>query len=189
MDDSKVTGMGWTLNDAEKLQEGERYTLTLRMQTEYSLAKARDTAGKGETLSISFTLDSTAPEMTGDFTANEDKTAYTVQVEENQYLAYAALYDSDGVLVSTLEIPEQTAAGAGVELSIGASELEKDDYTLELYDYAMNCTAYRLYHKTEPVDTAESIAMTPETAEIIKGGTKQLHAKVLPSWVTDGSVT
>lgn len=189
MDDSKVTGMGWTLDDAEKFQEGERYTLTLRMQSEYSLAKARDNAGKGETLSISFTLDSTAPEMTGDFTANEDETAYTVQVEENQYLAYAALYDSDGVLVSTLEIPEQTAAGAGVELSIDASELEEDAYTLELYDYAMNCTTYRLYHKTEPVGTAESIVMTPETAEIIKGGTKQLHAKVLPSWVTDGSVT
>ena len=189
MDDSKAVGMNWTLDDAEKFREGERYTLTLRMQTEYSAAAERVGSGKGETLSISFTLDSIAPEMTGDFAANADETAYTVQVEENQYLAYAALYDSDGALVSVLEIPEQTEAGAGVELSIDASELEKDAYTLELYDYAMNCTAYRLYHKTEPVGTAESIVMTPESAEIIKGGTKQLRAKVLPSWVTDGSVT
>lgn len=124
MDDSKAVGMNWTLDDAEKFQENAHYTLTLRMQTEYSAAMTRAATGKGETLSISFTLDNTAPEMVGDFTANADETAYTVQVRENQYLAYAVLYDSDGVRVSTIEIPDQTVAGAGVVLSIDVSELK-----------------------------------------------------------------
>lgn len=184
---SNSLDLQWSLKNA---QENESYTLLLQMATEYSVnadgSVDWDSLGAGATLEMPFTIDNTAPvlesvEISGD--------EIVITVKDNQYLAALGLADAEGTEYAYLVEPEQDEAGQTVTITLDGSVLDDAVYLLQVYDYAMNCTTYRVFFNVDMTNEAESVVVAPETVKLLPGGTAQLSATVMPLNVSDASVT
>ena len=181
------------------VQEGSRYTLKLQAATEYDVREDGivdwNALGAGSTLEIPFVIDNTAPVLTaagleGDQLSAESGTkTLTLSMEENQYLAAALLYTADGSICLRTIDPQQKNAGRVPDLTLTTEGLADGVYLLQLYDYAMNVSTYRLFLGQGAADTAESVTVSPAALKLLPGESQRLTASVLPLSVKDSSVT
>ncbi len=180
------------LDISPKGDEGDQYVLSLTMAPEYYVGKDGsvnwDALGAGATLSIPFTIDNTAPEM-AEATVNADK-SLTIKISENQNLAGVTFYTSAGEELGGLT-GDDFAVNADGTYSLENVDLGLDDdvYLLQLCDYAMNVSTYRLFYGVEATDEVESVSVTPEALTLVKGNSRAISAAVAPVTVKDDSVT
>ena len=185
------------LNFTPSGDEGDVYTITLTAAPEYYVASDGsvdwDALGDGASLSISFTVDNTAPtvwNVSGDVISS-DASSLTIAVADNQYVAGAYLFDSTGTTALWSEAGSQENAGDGSVFTIDLADLEVEDgvYLLQVYDYAMNVSTYRIFVNVEATDTVDGITLSSTDVTIVKGSTTGLSATVSPANASDITVT
>ena len=181
-----------------KLDEGTRVNVSLVLAPEYYAsadgsynwkALMDGVLGDGAYFNTTFVIDNTAPELlnvTQDLTAN----TLTVEVQDKQYVAYIALFNSDGELVME-DFPDQATADTAYTKSFDLSEIgEEDDHNLyvAVYDYADNQSTYKLVvgkEAGEPENPTD-ITLTPDTLTLVKGNSAALTVKYTPWVVQEG---
>lgn len=171
-------------------QEGDLYEITLTMAPEYYLNDNGDidwdALGEGASLSIQFTIDNTAPAVTdveGSILHIDGASALTVTASDNQNIAGMLLFDASGTTPLWYAVGSEDG-----EFTID-EELEDGVYLLQVYDYAMNCSTYRIFLNTEETSEVESITLSADSLKVVKNTTAALSATVLPDTLTDNSVT
>ena len=181
-----------------KLDEGTQVNVSLVLAPEYYAsadgsynwkALMDGVLGDGAYFNTTFVIDNTAPELlnvTQDLTAN----TLTVEVRDKQYVAYIALFDSNGELVME-DFPDQATADTAYTKSFDLSEIgEEDDHNLyvAVYDYADNQSTYKLVvgkEAGEPENPTD-ITLTPDTLTLVKGNSAALTVKYTPWVVQEG---
>lgn len=171
--------------------EGDSYVVSLTMVPEYYVNKDGsvdwDALGDGATLSIPFAIDNTAPEL---LAVSDDEDQIGITVVENQNIAAVFLYNSDGDYVGGFTGDELFQNEDGTfSAFVDASELEDDVYLLQAYDYAMNCSTYRLFFNVEPTDEVTGVTVTPDSLNLMRGASATVTAAVLPVNVSDDTVS
>ena len=79
--------------------------------------------GSGAYVGHTFTVDNTAP-VFGEAQVSEDKTQITINVQDNNYIAYLAILDLTGDNVLAGVVPEQTEKGGEVSYTFDLTGLE-----------------------------------------------------------------
>lgn len=185
-----------TLNFTPKGEEGDSYELSLTMVPEYYVDDEGnvdwDALGRGATLSMPFTIDNTAPEVTeveGSIFYT-DNGQFTVTVTDNQYFAGADLYDSNGEYLDSFR-GEESEDGTEWTFTVDLAGNGWDDgvYLLQVYDYALNSNTYRIFNNTEITDVVEKIVLSDDYLKMMAGSSTVLTATVLPSNIEDDTVT
>ncbi len=124
------------LNDAASgtLTEDEFKALLLNTDSETIL-------GSGAYLGYDFTVDNTAPKVT-EVKVDQETGKITVTAQDNEYIAYIAVYDLGGnIEYLKAELPAQSAAGEEVTYTFDASALDDPAVAVVVADYACNETA------------------------------------------------
>ncbi len=179
-------------------EEGHTYEISVTNVPEYYLnddgTVDLESAGEGATLTLSFTLDDTAPTITGveGDIVESDGTPLTVTATDNGYLAGIYLYDADGTGIATVypsTAQTTTEDGSTWTGSFDVSELEDGVYYIQVYDYALNYTTYRVFVGVEPTDEVESLTLSASSLSLMTGGTASLTATVLPVNISNAGVT
>lgn len=181
------TSIHWTPNAA---REGDQMEARLTMATEYDVRDDGtvdwNSLGAGASLSVPFVIDNTAPVMTSQPVLAGKTLRMTAR--DNQYIAAVALYSADGgELVGTYPV-DQDKAGADTAITLDLSRLPDAVYTVQLVDYALNISTYRLFLNTEPTHKVERVQLSSSRLQLIPGNSSQLTASVLPVTVEDDSV-
>lgn len=184
------------LNFIPKGEEGDSYELSLTMAPEYYVDDEGnvdwDALGHGATLSMPFTIDNTAPEVTDveGSILHSDNGQFTVTVTDNQYFAGADLYDRNGEYLDSFR-GEASEDGTEWTFTVDITGRGWDDgvYLLQVYDYAMNCTTYRIFNNIETTSVVEEVVLSDEYLKVMVGSSTVLTATVLPSNIEDDTVT
>lgn len=173
-------------------KEGDTYEITLTMAPEYYLNDNGDinwdALGEGASLSIRFTIDNTAPAVTdveGSILHVDDASALTVAANDNQNISGVLLFNAAGDELLWYALGSEAEDG---KFAVDA-ELEDGVYLLQVYDYAMNCSTYRIFLNTEETSDVESISLSADSLTVVKNTTAALTATVLPDTLTDVGVT
>ena len=186
--------ISWDMKDAK---EGESYVAALTMATEYDVkpdgtvdwASLKD----GASLSIPFTIDNTAPVMKGVECVDTNRDGKDDQINlsftENQYVAGVVFFDATGKNFVTGYTLDQDKPGVDAELELPVSDLTDGVYLLQVYDYANNCSTYRLFLNIEPTNDVESVTLNTGSLNMMVKNTAQLQATVNPANISDSSVT
>ena len=142
---------------------------------------AWDQLGDGVTLSMTVTVDNTAPVL-NDVAHSMMNNTLNVDVTDNQYVAAVVLLDSYGEYVYVLEGSQADAvAGEASQYSLDLTGVAGNGFLLQVYDYAMNCTTYEIDVQIgELVDTVEYVTISKESLILQKGSTDSLSASVFP---------
>ena len=133
--------------DGQKLPEGSTVDVTLELAPEYNVKNGVvdwDALGAGAKMSTQVTIDNTAPELQSVQIDPVNRTL-TISAKDNQYLSCVVLYNKYGTEQIGAVSPNQTEPGKTLTVSVGADELPTGDLLLQVYDYAMNVTTYRLH--------------------------------------------
>lgn len=142
---------GYTLNTKwkpEGLEEGDQFTAALTLVPEYYVAEDGsvdwDALGDGTSLSVTATVDNTAPEMTDVSMSLTGKTL-TVTASDNQYVAAAVLYNAAGTSALAYTGSKVDAVpGEAYEYTMDISGVNGKKFLLQVADYAMNVTTYEI---------------------------------------------
>ena len=136
-----------TDENGQKLPEGATVDVTLELAPEYNVKNGVvdwDALGSGAKMSTQVTIDNTAPELENVLIDPVNKTL-TIISKDNQYLSCLALFNKYGTELIGAVSPNQTKQGESLTVTVGADELPTGDLLLQVYDYAMNVTTYRLH--------------------------------------------
>ena len=154
------------------------------------------TLGKGVLKGTTFTVDDTYPEAVSEDVevklTGETTRSISVDVQDNRYVAYAAILDANDYTLLAEMVPEQTEAGsvATCDFAFDLAEFEKDPLEVENYilivaDYAGNENYYELGYEAEfPMSRAEvtapsvaytGAAQTPEVTVAWEDGTAMVE--------------
>ena len=154
------------------------------------------TLGKGVLKGTTFTVDDTYPEAVSEDVevklTGETTRSISVDVQDNRYVAYAAILDANDYTLLAEMVPEQTEAGsvATCDFAFDLAEFEKDpleveNYVLIVADYAGNESYYELGYEAEfPMSRAEvtapsvaytGAALTPEVKVAWEDGTAMVE--------------
>ena len=100
--------------------------------------------GSGTTLSTSFTIDNTAPELFGvsiDLLTN----SMTVKASDNNYVAGVGLYNKTGTRVlAQTGAKQDIEKGEVAEYSFSLDQVNGKKFLLQVFDYAMNRATYMI---------------------------------------------
>lgn len=156
----------WNYTDShgETLAEGRKVAIELTLAPEYYRSKDAEgnvtydwdavAQGKGTTLSWTFTLDNTAPELSGDrdqaltiaqqTVEGETHDVLTYKVRDNRYVAAVVLLDGAGNSPLVYNFPNQTTEGTEVTgtIDLTAEGVTQKKITIAVCDYAGNETYY-----------------------------------------------
>ena len=137
--------------------------------------------GKGTTLSMTMTVDNTAPVLET-VEIDEENNTLKVKVTDNQYVAAVALLDEFGEYTYVMEGSKADAeAGDTCEYALDLTDVNGAKFLLQVYDYAMNCVTYEIKTQIgEVVDEVTKITISDTNIMLAKGTAKQLSATVLP---------
>lgn len=171
-------------------QEGDEMEIELTMATEYD-RKADgsvdwDSLGAGASLTMPFVVDNTAPVFAADPVLNSKVLRLTAQ--DNRYIAGIVLYSADGGKLVGVYPVEQDKAGQRISVELDLSELPDSVYTVQLVDYALNISTYRLFLNVEPTREVEQVQVSSSRMRLLAGNSAQLTAAVLPVSIADASV-
>jgi lactocepin len=186
-----------SINAAPAGDEGDTYELTVTAAPEYYVDDEGnvdwDSLGDGASLSIPFTIDNTAPELLS-ITSHAVGTGFEVgknfdvTVNDNQYIAGALLYTTDGTLAKSYQ-GGKSEAGEDWTFEMDTTDLDDGVYLLQVYDYALNCSTYRLFIGITATTKVETISISPEDLTLVVGTTGKLTATLTPDTLADVSVT
>lgn len=146
------------------IQENEKFTVTLAAVSEYyekygelsfeQIKSLLDSGvlGEGTTLSTTLTLDNTTPEMLS-VKKDLETGALTIEVQDNQYVAYVAVMNKSKTKIFKGDVPQQTEAGqkSSVTLDLTGEVIGKE-CVIAIGDYARNQTFYTVEYGGEPID-------------------------------------
>ncbi len=140
---NQMLNITWRGNEYE---EGDQFDITLQMALEYYVREDGtvdwDSLGKGATMSTSFTIDDTAPEL-HDFTLDLENNKLTVIASDNNYVAGVALYNSGGTSVEvSVGSKAEIEKGAQADYELDLSNVNGKRFLLQVIDYAGNRTTY-----------------------------------------------
>lgn len=149
-DTQMVLDLNWGGEDANgyPLPEGTQVELSLVSAPEYYRNPDGtydwSALGNGAYLTAAFTIDNTAPTVSDVNLDTESGQRLKVTASDNQYVAAVALLNAAGTKVLSVQAPNQTEAGKGVELELPVSGISGNRFLLAVYDYARNVTTYEL---------------------------------------------
>ena len=141
------SGMTLTTNFSLKsASEGDRIAMDFTLVPEYYIDGNGnvdwEALGDGATISTSFTIDNTAPELFGvsiDLMTN----TMTVKASDNNYVAAVGLYNKTGTRVlAQTGAKQDIAKGEVAEYSFSLDKVNGKKFLLQVFDYAMNRTTY-----------------------------------------------
>ena len=146
------------------LNEGDKFTAGLVMIPEYYEQDGELTAeqiaelissgelGDGAFIENTFTVDSTAPEML-DAKKNPESGELTIEMQDNQYIAYVEVHKGKGSIILGEGQPEQAEAGKKTEMTFELNDQTAGEYvTVIIGDYAGNESSYYVYYGGTPED-------------------------------------
>lgn len=140
----------WNYTDSKgnPLAEGRKITFELTILPELYRSIDEDgdavydwdAAGKGAKMSMTFTVDNTAPEMVEAKMVDADHLRYTVK--DNRYVASVVLLDGAGTAPIKYYFPNQTKMNTATSGEIDLTGIPDKKITLAVCDYAGNETYY-----------------------------------------------
>ncbi|MBR4444549.1 MAG: Ig-like domain-containing protein, partial [Solobacterium sp.] len=175
------------------VEEGKTLTFTYNMAPEYYLTNEGkmdwDKVSTKGAMTISAVVDNTAPVVNKDASGVADG-VLNIVASDNEYIAAVVLYDKSGAYLDAQYAGEADEKGAENTYAFTLAEDSSPYLYLEVYDYAMNKTVWKLNLNAaeEYVDPEVSITVSPESTSVIKGTSVQLTADVAP-WGYNDNVT
>ena len=143
--------------------EGDEISMAFTLIPEYYIDEEGvvdfEALGKGATLSTSFVIDNTAPELFGvsiDLMSN----SMTVKASDNNYIAGVGLYNKTGTRVlAQTGAKQDIEKGETAEYSFSLDKVNGKKFLLQVFDYAMNRSTYLIEMQIgESVDLPEMMA-------------------------------
>ena len=123
--------------------------------------------GEGASLGYKFTVDNQAPKIF-EFKLSEDMTTVTVTAKDDKYIAFIGLTDVKGNEVLVGEVPEQSAPGQEVTVTLDVSGIKDNAAALIVGDYARNEDIRLVRFHTGNVVTKTTVYQL--TSELKPGG-------------------
>ena len=158
------SGMTLTTNFSLKSAgEGDLISMDFTLVPEYYIDSEGnvdwDALGEGATMSTSFTIDNTAPELFGvsiDLMTNQ----MTVKASDNNYIAAVGLYNKTGTRVlAQTGAKQDIEKGEIAEYSFSLDAVNGKKFLLQVFDYAMNRATYMIEMQIgEETDLPEMMA-------------------------------
>lgn len=185
------TGQTAGMNYSPKgIPEGTQLTASFALAPEYYMGAdgqvSWDELAGGALISIPFTVDNTAP-VISDIVLSEDSSELSFTATDNQYIAAVMLLDESGNVLDSFGSDSQADAGDAGHYSF-ALESTREKYLVQVYDYAMNCTGYKITPDSGD-DTEISVRLSNSALELVKGDEYRLTAAVEPWGIDDATVT
>lgn len=184
---SATTSIGYKTTD---LAEGTKLNLNYTLVPEYYRNADGtinwDGLGKGATYSVPAVVDNSAPYIVS-VTGNEERTELTVKAHDNQYIAAVAVYTDDGEEVDTVFGLEDILKGEQHDYTFKLTDAEEAHYLVEVYDYALNLSTYKINFNEEELDGDYVVTVTADSNRVLAGNTTKVTADVQP-WGVDDSV-
>jgi len=103
-----------------------------------------DGLGEGCTMTTTFTIDNTAPEILDIDLSRIDDDKLTVTAKDNRHVSAVALLNAAGSRKLSVKSPNQRSVGQTITLELDLSDAYGTEFLLAVYDYANNMTTYRL---------------------------------------------
>lgn len=136
------------------LPEGTRVSVIFQAAPEYYRQNDGtinwDALGEGSRLSLTLTVDNTAPEAVSISRELLDGETIHVSVRDNRYVACVAIMNKDGSRVYERRAVNQTEIGTVSTLDFDYSNLPGNTFLLAVCDYAMNETYYKVTIEGRP---------------------------------------
>ncbi|MBQ8354684.1 MAG: S8 family serine peptidase [Oscillospiraceae bacterium] len=158
------SGMTLTTNFSLKgAAEGDKIAMDFTLVPEYYIDENGnvdwDALGKGATLSTSFYIDNTAPEL---YSVSIDvmNNTMTVKASDNNYVAAVGLYNKTGTRVlAQTGAKQEIAKGETAEYTFSLDAVNGKKFLLQVFDYAMNRATYMIEMQIgESTDLPEMMA-------------------------------
>lgn len=108
--------------------------------------------GEGAYFANTYTVDDTAPEITGVYKNLDGSGSVLISAKDNQYIAYLAVYRGVGSKVIAEGVPHQTNPGESTTVRIDFDSDPGEYIKIVVADYAGNETTYKAYYGGEPED-------------------------------------
>lgn len=137
----------------------------------------------GAYLTIPFTVDNSAPEIVGNVECKDGN--MFISVKDNQYIAGIFVYDEKGNEIASGGPNNKANAGETMNASIAIGD--NTLLAVEIYDYAMNCTTYKV-NLAGGGDVVDGVSIDPTEVTILKNNTVKLNAYVTPFGVADDAI-
>ena len=158
------SGLTLTTNfSLENEAEGDEISMAFTLIPEYYIDEDGmvdfDALGKGATLSTSFVIDNTAPELSG-VSIDLMNNTMTVKASDNNYVAGVGLYNKTGTRVlAQAGAKQDIEKGEVAEYSFSLDKVNGKKFLLQVFDYAMNRTTYLIEMQIgEATDLPEMMA-------------------------------
>ena len=158
------SGLTLTTNfSLENEHEGDEISMAFTLIPEYYIDSEGmvdfDALGKGATISTSFTIDNTAPELYG-VSIDVMNNTMTVKASDNNYVAGVGLYNKTGTRVlAQTGAKQDIARGETAEYSFSLDKVNGKKFLLQVFDYAMNRATYLIEMQIgESTDLPEMMA-------------------------------
>lgn len=182
VDDFKLNWAG-TDADGKPLADGTQIELCLQAIPSYynDVEDVTTLTAPGMFLKTSMTIDNTEPVVT-DITKGEDG-KYNLTLYDNRYVASVVVVSKDKKTILAKYGLNQETPDQDVTLSIDAPE---DVVYVEVYDYALNYTTYRI-NNTGHADTkyVSELSVDKDEVELVEGEKTQVKATVGPNWLIE----
>lgn len=197
-----TASVGWAGTDAEgnKLPEGTQVDVSLVLAPEYYVSADGSydwssllggELGDGAYLTTRVAIDNTAPEMTA-LTYDAEAQTLTASAKDNRNVAAVYLAHATDEDLEDWDVPAAKEAESEFDVSAwNVGETAAPGY-IQVIDYAGNTTTYRFVLSEDGADqskvTPTAMAITPETAEIVRGTSCTLSLSFQP-WMANSDVT
>ena len=135
------------------IPEGTALELGLTLVPEYYLMNGKqldlEALGEGATFSMPMVVDNTAPTAEVDSAVLNGK-SLTLNVKDNRYVAAVAFFDASGANLMSVVSPNQTVEGETVAVTMDLENVVGKTFLMQVYDYAMNVTTYKVSYDLMP---------------------------------------
>ena len=158
------SGLTLTTNfSLENEAEGDEISMAFTLIPEYYIDSEGmvdfEALGKGATISTSFIIDNTAPELSG-VSIDLMNNTMTVKASDNNYVAGVGLYNKTGTRVlAQTGAKQDIEKGELAEYSFSLDKVNGKKFLLQVFDYAMNRATYMIEMQIgESTDLPEMMA-------------------------------
>ena len=142
--------LNWSGNDASgtPLAEGTRVHVSLTAVPHYYRqadgSYSFEGLGDGATMTTSFTIDNTAPEVLNIDVARVHADKLTVKAKDNRHVAAVALLNANGSKFLSVKSPNQTEKNKAVTVELDLADIFGTSFLVAVYDYAGNMTTCKV---------------------------------------------
>ena len=142
--------LNWRGTDGygKALAEGTKVNVSLTAVPEYYRDEdgiySFDDLGGGATMTTSFVIDNTAPQIHNVDDSQVENGILTVTAVDNEYVAAVALLNATGTKMLAAQSPNQTRKAAEVRVELDVSAAFGKSFLVAVYDYAGNVSVYKI---------------------------------------------